>query len=365
MTPPLQPSRFEALAGFAEDDALAAWRAFRDWARVATAGAPSLRAAQTASAQLMAAAQAALATDVADARAARRFFVERFRPWRVVSEAADGSGFLTGYYEPLVEASLRPSAAFSAPVLARPGDLVSFAPGGAPPGFDAGLAAGQRLAGGALRPYPERAAIEARGGTAVAWLADPVEVFFAQVQGSARLKLADGREARLVYDGRNGQPYTSIGRLLIEAGEIDEQDMSLARLKAWLRANGLRPGDKGRVILQRNRSYVFFRLATEREVALGPIGGAGIALTPLRSIAVDRTIWSYGLPFWIDAQLPWEGDVLSRFRRLTIAHDTGSAILGPARADIFFGGGEAAGARAGAIRHRGNFFVLLPIGDAP
>jgi membrane-bound lytic murein transglycosylase A len=365
MTPPLQPSRLEALAGFAADDALAAWNAFRDWARAAIAGAPSLRAARAASAQLMAAAQAALATNVADASAARRFFVERFRPWRVVSDAVDGSGFLTGYYEPLVEASLTPSAAFSAPALARPGDLVGFAPGGAPPGFDASLAAGQRLADGTLRPYPERAAIEAGGGAAVAWLADPVEVFFAQVQGSARLKLADGGEARLVYDGRNGQPYASIGRLLIEAGEIGEADMSLARLKAWLRANGLRPGDKGRAILQRNRSYVFFRLATEHEAALGPIGGAGIALTPLRSIAIDRTIWSYGLPFWIDAQLPWEGEAVSPFRRLTIAHDTGSAILGPARADLFFGGGDAAGARAGGIRHRGDFFVLLPIGDSP
>ena len=185
------------------------------------------------------------------------------------------------------------------------------------------------------------------------------------MQGSARLRLADGRKARLVYDGRNGQPYTSIGRLLIEAGEIPEHEMSLARLKAWLRANGLKPGDKGRAIMQRNASYVFFRLVEDVDPALGPIGGAGIALTPLRSIAVDRTLWSYGLPFWIDAALPWESDDLSPFRRLMIAHDTGSAIVGPARADIFFGAGEAAGARAGAIRHRGAFAVLAPLGDEP
>ena len=141
--------------------------------------------------------------------------------------------------------------------------------------------------------------------------------------------------------------------------------MSLARLKAWLRANGLRPGDKGRAIMQRNASYVFFRLVEDVDPALGPIGGAGIALTPLRSIAVDRTLWSYGLPFWIDAALPWESDELSPFRRLMVAHDTGSAIVGPARADIFFGAGEAAGARAGAIRHRGAFAVLAPLGDEP
>ena len=145
----------------------------------------------------------------------------------------------------MVDASLTPTPEFRAPVLARPRDLVSFAPGEGPPGFDPALAGAQRREDGRLVPYPDRAAIEAKGGEAVAWLADEVEVFFAQVQGSARLRLADGRKARLVYDGRNGQPYTSIGRLLIEAGEIPEREMSLARLKAWLRANGLKPRRQG------------------------------------------------------------------------------------------------------------------------
>ena len=117
--------------------------------------------------------------------------------------------------------------------------------------------------------------------------------------------------------------------------------------------------------MQRNRSYVFFKIEDEFDPSQGPIGGAGVALTPLRSIAVDRSIWAYGTPFWIDARLPWEGEAASPFRRLTIAQDTGSAILGAARADIYFGGGEAAGARAGAIRHRGQFTALLPLGDEP
>jgi len=310
-------------------------------------------------------AQAACEARIADIGGARRFFVDNFRPWRVVAEAADGAAFFTGYYEPIVDASLTPTPDFRAPVLARPRDLVSFAPGEGPPDLDPRLAGAQRRDDGRLTPYPDRAAIEATGGEAVAWLADEVEVFFAQVQGSARLRLADGRKARLVYDGRNGQPYTSIGRLLVEAGEIPEQEMSLARLKAWLRANGLKPGDKGRAIMQRNASYVFFRLVEDVDPALGPIGGAGIALTTLRSIAIDRTLWSYGLPFWIEAALPWESDELSPFRRLMVAHDTGSAIVGPARADIFFGAGDAAGARAGAIRHRGQFAVLAPLGDEP
>jgi membrane-bound lytic murein transglycosylase A len=365
VTPKPQPLEFDALGGFAADDALAAFAAFRDWARAAHAQAAPLRAAKAPSPQVMQVAQAACGATIADDGAARRFFVENFRPWRVVSDAADGAAFFTGYYEPVIDASLTPTPEFRAPILARPRDLVSFAPGEGSSGLNPKLTGAEKREDGSLAPYPDRAAIEAKGGEAVAWLADDVEVFFAQVQGSARLKLAGGREARLVYDGRNGQPYASIGRLLIEAGEIAECEMSLERLKGWLRANGLKPGDKGRAIMQRNASYVFFRLVEDVDPALGPIGGAGIALTPLRSIAVDRALWSYGLPFWIDAALPWESVELSPFRRLMVGHDTGSAIVGPARADIFFGAGEAAGARAGAVRHRGAFAVLAPLGDEP
>jgi membrane-bound lytic murein transglycosylase A len=365
VTPRPLPLEFDSLIGFADDDALAAFAAFRDWARAAAADAPPLRAAKAPSPRLMQVARAACGATIADDGAARRFFVDEFRPWRVLSDAADGAAFFTGYYEPVIDASLTPTPEFRAPVLARPRDLVSFAPSEGSPDLDPELAGAAKREDGSLAPYPDRAAIEAKGGEAVAWLADEVEVFFAQVQGSARLRLADGRKARLVYDGRNGQPYTSIGRLLIEAGEIPEREMSLERLKAWLRANGLKPGDKGRAIMRRNASYVFFRLVEDVDPALGPIGGAGIALTPLRSIAVDRALWSYGLPFWIDAALPWRSDESSPFRRLMVAHDTGSAIVGPARADIFFGAGEAAGARAGAIRHRGQFAVLAPLGDEP
>jgi membrane-bound lytic murein transglycosylase A len=365
MKPNPQPLEFDALAGFVEDDSFAAFVAFRDWARAACADATPLRTAKPPSARLREIARVACTATIADSGTARRFFLGNFRPWRVVSEDVDGAAFFTGYYEPAIDAALTQTPDFRAPALARPHDLVSFAPGDGPSDFDPALAGAQRLDDGTLRPYPDRATVEARGGEAVAWLADEVEVFFAQVQGSAQLTLTDGRKARLVYDGRNGRPYTSIGRLLVEAGEIPQGEMSLARLKAWLRANGLKPGDKGRTIMQRNQSYVFFRVVEDVDPTLGPIGGAGIALTPLRSIAVDRTLWCYGLPFWIDAMLPWESDQLSPFRRLMVAHDTGSAIVGPARADLFFGSGEAAGARAGAIRHCGQFIVLAPAGDEP
>jgi membrane-bound lytic murein transglycosylase A len=365
MTPRPQPIRFEDLAGFDADGALAAFEAFLVSARALCAGAPATRPARAPSPRLVAIARDALAAGVDSDEAARRFFLERFQPFRVRSDAPDGAGFLTGYYEPLVKGSLTRAAGFAAPILARPRDLVAFAQGGAPQGFDPALTGAQRLEDGRLRPYPERAAIETAGGQAILWLEDAVEVFLAQVQGSACAELPDGRRVRLAYDGRNGQPYTSIGRLLIESGEIPEREMSLARLKRWLRDNGLGAGDKGRALMQRNRSYVFFKLEEAFDPALGPTGGAGVPLTPLRSIAVDRSIWPYGTPFWIDAELPWQGEGATPFRRLLIAQDTGSAILGAARADIFFGGGAQAGARAGAIRHRGDFTALLPRGDEP
>ena len=359
----LEPVSFEALAGFAEDDALAAFRAFQAMSRPLIDGVAPLRAGRAPSDGLIAAARAALAFEAADAAAARMFFTTHFRPYRVLAGAA--RGFLTGYYEPHVRGSLTRTCDFTAPILARPADLVTFSAGEAPPGFDPALTGAQRLADGSLRSYPDRAEIEEAAQNRLLWLADAVEVFLIQVQGSARVELTDGRVVRLVYDGRNGQPYTSIGRLLIASGEIAESEMSLARLKSWLRANGLEPGGRARDLMRRNRSYVFFRVEEGFDPREGPIGGAGIPLHPLRSIAVDRSIWPYGAPFWIEATLPWRGEAPMPFRRLMIAHDTGSAILGAARADLFFGGGDEAGARAGAIRHGADFVVFLPVGEAP
>jgi membrane-bound lytic murein transglycosylase A len=363
----LEPVSFADLAGFVDDDALAAFRTFLRSAKALVAGAAPTRPARPASRALLAAAAEALSAGVADAPAARRFFERLFRPFRVRADSADGRGFLTGYYEPRLAGSLTPAPGFTAPVLARPDDLVTFAPGETPAGFDPALSAARRLAGGHLQPFPERAAIEAAEGAQrpILWLGDHVELFMAQVQGSACVELADGGLVRLAYDGRNGQPYTSIGRLLIEAGEIAPAEMSLERLKDWLRAHGQQPCGAGRSLMQRNRSYVFFKLETKFDPADGPTGGEGVALTPLRSIAIDRTLWSYGAPFWLDAELPWRDGAPSPFRRLTIAQDTGSAIVGPARADLYFGGGDEAGRRAGDLRHACAFTALLPVGEAP
>jgi membrane-bound lytic murein transglycosylase A len=141
--------------------------------------------------------------------------------------------------------------------------------------------------------------------------------------------------------------------------------MSLARLKEWIRDNGQEVGQAGRALMQRNRSYVFFEAAEVRGAAPGPTGAQGVALTAWRSIAVDRAIWPYGLPFWIDAELPWHEPSPTSFRRLMVAQDTGSAIVGIKRADIFVGSGDLAGRIAGDFRHQGEMVVLLPIADAP
>jgi membrane-bound lytic murein transglycosylase A len=357
--PRLEPLDFESLAGWTDDDHQAAFRTFERTARAIGAGRIPLRPMRSAPPKLIANARAALCTDIKAKRDARRFFEKRFRPFRVVPE--NGGGFLTGYYEPCVPASRLETEAFCWPILARPTDLMTFGLDPPPVGFPKDVSGARRLSDSSLEPYADRAQIEAERRDPIVWVRDAVEAFLIQVQGSAQVEFPDRSRARLAYDGRNGLPYTSIGRILIEAGEIAESAMSLASLKAWLR----RDAAKGLDLMRRNRSFVFFKLVDDFDPELGPIAGAGVPLTPLRSIAVDRMIWAYGLPFWIDAELPWADETPRPFRRLTIAQDTGSAIVGPARADLFFGSGDKAGARAGAIRHQADLVVLLPQGDDP
>jgi membrane-bound lytic murein transglycosylase A len=355
--PRVESLDFESLAGWSDDDHQAAFRAFERSARAIAGNQTSPRTAQAAAPELVASARAALCGIAA--ADARRFFETWFRPFRVVPEKE--RGFLTGYYEPCVPASRVETEAFRWPILARPADLVTFSLDALPAGFPKDISGARRLSDGSFVPYDNRAQIEAERRDPIVWVRDAVEAFLIQVQGSAQVEFPDRTRARLAYDGRNGLPYTSIGKILIEAGEIAESDMSLASLKAWLRHDSARGLD----VMRRNRSFIFFALVENFDRELGPIAGAGVPLTPLRSIAVDRTMWAYGLPFWIDADLPWVDETPRPFRRLMIAQDTGSAIVGAARADLFFGSGDKAGARAGAIRHPAEFVVLLPRGDEP
>ncbi len=356
----LQSIGFDEIDGFSADDFAAAFAAFRRSATIVAAAAQEQRSAVPPPQSLIAAARAAL--DGVDDPAA--FFRNWFCPRRIKTP-----GFVTAYYEVEVEARLSPEPGFTTAVLSRPLDLVTLneAPLQLPSGEK--LTSARRQADGALVPYPDRRAIEEEGAAPsahpLAYVRDPVELFLIQVQGSARLRLPGGGVMALTYAGRNGWPYTSVGRLLIERGLATKTEMSLDLMKATLRRLGAGPSEAGRRLMQENRSYVFFEIDGSEQRRIGPIGGQGAPLTPFRSIAVDRSIWCYGLPFWVAARIPWQSEAETQFRRLMIAQDTGSAIIGPARADLFFGAGEAAGRRAGDIRHAAEMIVLLPkdVGD--
>ena len=193
-------------------------------------------------------------------------------------------------------------------------------------------------------------------GLEICWLKDPVDLFFMQIQGSARVRLADGDVLRLNYAAHNGHPYTPVGRILIDRGIVPREEMSMDRIRAWMEANP----DDAKELRQQNRSFVFFRkaaLAAHEEA----VGGQGIPLAAGRSLAIDRKLHAYGVPFWLDAKLPLhKDDTLEPFRRLMIAQDTGSAIVGPARGDIYFGAGTEAGRTAGRIKHPARFVMLVP-----
>jgi membrane-bound lytic murein transglycosylase A len=355
----LEPLSFEALPGWREDDHAAAFRAFRRSCDALLRSEAGLRLAEPPPEDLQGACTVAANLGPSPRpELARAFFERAFDPVEVVPDA--GRGFLTGYFEPEYDGSLVETAEFRAALLARPDDLVTIEPGETLPGIDAGLQAARRTENGGFEAYPDRAAIEsgALGDRAkpIVWLREPGQAFIVQVQGSARIRLPDGRTLRVAYAGRNGQPYTSIGRILVEEGRIPKDEMSLDRMMAWLAANP----DEARTLMRRNRSFVFFRAADELAAADGPVGGAGHPLIPGRSLAVDRTLWSYGLPVWLEGELPAEQNGSEPLRRLMVAQDTGSAIVGPARGDFYFGSGAGAGVRAGLLRHRVRFVVLWP-----
>ncbi|SEC15472.1 membrane-bound lytic murein transglycosylase A [Rhizobiales bacterium GAS191] len=361
----LQPLGFETLPGWGADDLLAAFRVFRTGAAHLLERGAELRPAGAPNAPLLATCRAALATEPRSTQEARAFFEANFAPAEILPLTE--MPFFTGYFEPLAEGSIERRPGFEAPILARPADLVTLPQGDTLPDAEGPLTSARRVADNLL-PYPDRAAIEdgalAGQGLELVWLKDRVEVFIIQVQGSARVGLTDGRTVRLRYAGRNGWPYTSIGRLLIEQGAISAGEMSLEALTSWLRDH---PGE-AQAVMRRNRSYVFFAIDEALGNEDGPIGGAGLPLTPGRSMAIDRGIWSYGLPFFIDLEKPLPGGGpdgrLGRWQRLMIAQDTGSAIVGPGRVDLFFGSGPAAGMLAGRQRHHGRLFVLQPRGSA-
>ncbi len=339
----LKPMTFAELPGWSEDDHAAAFRALLKSCR------------KMASVDAVCAAALAQAGGIGN-EAARAFFEANYTPHRI--SGRDTSGFVTGYYEPEVHGSREKGGAFQVPVYARPGDLVTSIGETERARFNDRNTGFRDTPQGQV-PYYTREEIVAGAlagrGLELLYLDDPVELFYMQVQGSGRVRLPDGSALRLTYAGKNGYPYTSIGKLLIERGEIAPDAMSMAAVKAWLHADP----ERGRALMAENRSYVFFRVLDASEGSDGPLGADAVPLTSGRSLAVDAAYHRLGLPVFVTA--PGLADEAGKpFRRLMIAQDVGSAIRGPERGDIFWGSGEAAGALAGGTRHTASFIVLLP-----
>lgn len=290
-------------------------------------------------------------------RQAQSFFEHYFLPYHVRPEPA-ASGFVTGYYEPEAEASPVRTEKYLVPLYCRPDDLLELDDGNRPAHIDPQFAFARRD-GDRIVPYQDREAID-KGALSgrhleLCWLANRVDAFFIHVQGAARLVLTNGKTMRVTYAAKSGHPFTGIGRVLADLGEIPLRDVTMQSIRAWLADNP----DRLDEILWRNRSYIFFRETDLGDPALGPVAAAKVQLQPGRSIAVDRLLHTFGTPFFIDAPglLEFDGQPV---RRLMIAQDTGSAITGAARGDLFIGTGAAAGEIAGVIRHAADFYALLP-----
>lgn len=292
----------------------------------------------------------------APAAKAREFFERRFTPWRM---AGADTSLVTGYYEPLLNGSRRRQGANLHPVYAPPADLLTIDLGDLRPDLRGQRLRGRlevRPEGSRVVPYFNRAEIESGraplAGREILYVDDAVELFFLQVQGSGRVRLSGGTTVRLNYADQNGHPYRSIGRTLVERGELRLEQASMQGIKAWARTNPARLTE----LLNTNPSYVFFR-ETTADPELGPRGALGVPLTAGRSVAVDPAFVPLGAPVWLATTFP---DSTRPLERLMLAQDTGGAIRGPQRADFFWGFGEAAGREAGRMRQSGELWLLWP-----
>lgn len=357
LSPVFHPLSFEDLPGWREDEVSRAFAAFRR-----SAGHVRSKPYRTGSLGVLNESFAEACADAlshadADEELARAFFERHFAPCKI-RPAEKGSGFVTSYYEPEIEAARQRTEKFTVPLYGRPADLIDLDELNRPAGMDPYFAFGMQGSDG-ISEYHDRRAIEtgvlAGLGLEIAWLADKVDAFFIHVQGAAKLRLTDGTVARVTYAAKSGHPFTGPGRILVGLGEIPEEAVTMQEIRRWFRSN------PGRIdeILWKNRSFIFFRETSVGEPRLGPIAAAKVQLEPGRSLAVDRLLHTFGTPFFVDAPslIAFEN---RPFRRLMIAQDTGSAITGPARGDIFAGCGAEAGEIAGTVRHPADFYALLP-----
>jgi membrane-bound lytic murein transglycosylase A len=336
-----QPVRFGALPGWESASAAHSLRAF---------GVGCRRLANT---DLASVCEKAAALAGADERTAREFFEKEFTAY-AISSGGNDTGLITGYYEPILEARRARSELHRHPIHGVPEDLVNVDLAVLYPELR-NLRLRGRVVGRKLVPYYSRAEIIARGealpAPVIAWTSDPVELFFLQIQGSGQVWLEDGARVRVGYADQNGHPYRSLGRWLVDRGELRLEEASMQGIKAWARTHP----EKVNEALNQNGSYVFFReqpLADE-----GPLGSLGVPLTPEYSVAVDRRHIPLGAPVYLASTHPGSEAPLER---LMLAQDTGGAIRGAVRADFFWGSGPQAGERAGIMRQPGRLWLLWP-----
>jgi membrane-bound lytic murein transglycosylase A len=335
-----EPLNFASLDGWKDDDHAAAFGTFlKSCGAILNAG-KGVRTARPFLGALFKVCDRAAAAGRLDRDHARIFFEDNFKPVRVIP-GGQSDGFYTGYYETEVDGSRFPSDEYTIPIYAAPAETVRKHQSKVFADLDR-----TRIEDGAL----------AGKDLEICYVKNPVDAFFAQIQGSTRVKLDTGKVLRLNYVASNGQPYTPVGKYLIDRGVVSKEEMSLDKIREFMESNP----DEGRELRRKNRSFVFFQ-----ETALGAqdecVGAQGVALTPGRSLAVDKHIHVYGTPIWVDATLPIDSEKpVTKFQRLLVAQDTGSAIVGPARADIYFGHGEEISHVAGRIKQYGKFVMLVP-----
>jgi membrane-bound lytic murein transglycosylase A len=356
----LESVQWSQIEGWADDDHDAAFAAFLQSCKAVMSGTKPSRPGRPMAAALREVCGKAVEAKPHRPGEARGFFEQNFRPVRI-APLGEPDGFLTGYYEPIVEGVRKASSGYDYPLYRRPPGLLT---GGRMVVGVAGASKGKKKAKAKRRKfaaYYDRTAIDDGGvlhgrDLEICWLKDPIDAFFAHIQGSVRVRLEDGETLRLNYEAANGHPYVAVGKFLVQRNIIPKDEMSMDRIREWMERNP----DEGAELRRKNKSYVFFReikLPSDEE----PPGAQGIPLTPGRSIAVDRHLHTYGTPFFISAMLPIESlQPTTPFRRLMIAQDTGGAIIGPARADIYFGAGDEAGSVSGRLRHPGRFVMLVP-----
>jgi membrane-bound lytic murein transglycosylase A len=355
----LQPARFSDLPGWQDDDHLKAFYAFLQSARAQLEIKPYRQKSLPVDADgfnhvCRMAIELSIQKNLTK-EPAKEFFEQYFSPFLV-----NENGFVTGYYEPEIDVRFEKDEIFKYPFYRRPDDLIEIDdPDNPPDGIEPGYMFAQQTKEG-VKPYPDRKEIDqgylSGKNLEIAYAKNKADVYFTHIQGSARLKGLNGQIKRITYAAKAGHPYTSIGKILIERGNISQENMSMDAIRQWVEDN---PSSIDELLWQ-NRSYIFFSEISDFDPLMGPIGAAKIQLMDQRSLAIDKNIYQFGLPIFVNVNDAPINPLKKHFQRLMIAHDTGSAILGSARGDIFIGTGLKAGEIAGGITHQATFFVLLP-----